>query len=110
MRALEQRLGVRLLARNTGNVAPTTTGEELLRSIGQLFDQIGAAVEALGELRDKPSGTIRIRCTDGQIELCLRPMLGRFLADYPDITLEFYGGYGFALSAFVEALKNRGKS
>ena len=95
MRGLEERLGVRLLARTTRNVAPTEAGERLMRSIAPLFDQIAMEVEALGELRDKPAGTIRITCTDDQIELCLRPMLTRFLKNYPDITLEFYVDYGF---------------
>ncbi|KJH77374.1 MULTISPECIES: LysR family transcriptional regulator [unclassified Pseudomonas] len=95
IRALEQRLGIRLLARTTRNVAPTEAGERLMRSIAPLFDQITAELEALGELRDKPSGTIRISCTDDQIELCVRPMLAEFLTCYPDITLEFYVDYGF---------------
>lgn len=95
IRALEERLGVRLLARTTRNVAPTEAGERLMRSIAPLFDQITAEVEALGELRDKPRGTIRITCTDDQIELCVRPMLAGFLEDYPEVTLEFYVDYGF---------------
>jgi len=95
MRALEERLGVRLLARTTRNVAPTEAGERLMHAIAPLFDQITAEVQALGELRDKPAGRIRITCTDDQIELCLRPMLARFLRDYPDITLELYVDYGF---------------
>ncbi len=95
IRALEERLGIRLLARTTRNVAPTEAGERLMRSIAPLFDQITAEVEALGELRDKPRGTIRVTCTDDQIEMCLRPMLAGFLRDYPDITLEFYVDYGF---------------
>jgi DNA-binding transcriptional LysR family regulator len=95
IRALEERLGMRLLARTTRNVAPTEAGERLMRSIAPLFDQITAEVEALGELRDKPRGTIRITCTDDQIEMCIRPMLAGFLKAYPDITLEFYVDYGF---------------
>ncbi|WP_036165214.1 LysR family transcriptional regulator [Massilia sp. 9096] len=95
MRALEARLGLRLLSRTTRNVAPTEAGERLLRSLAPLFDQIGLEVEALGELRDKPAGTIRITCTDDAIELYLRPRLAQFLADYPDVTLEFMVDYGF---------------
>lgn len=59
-----------------------------MRSIAPLFDQIAAEVEALGELREKPAGTIRITCTDDVIELYLRPVLASFLKNYPDITLE----------------------
>ena len=95
MRAFEERLGVRLLARTTRNVSTTEAGERLLRSIAPLFDQLAAEVEALGELRDKPAGTIRITCTDDSIEMSVRPMLAGFLREYPDITLEFYVDYGF---------------
>jgi DNA-binding transcriptional LysR family regulator len=95
IRALEERLGVRLLARTTRNVAPTEAGDRLMRSIAPLFDQIAAEVEALGELREKPAGTIRITCTDDVIELYLRPVLASFLKNYPDITLELFVDYGF---------------
>jgi DNA-binding transcriptional LysR family regulator len=95
IRALEQRLGVRLLARTTRNVAPTEAGERLMHSIAPLFEQIAAEVEALGELRDKPAGTIRITCSDDAIELYLRPVLAAFLKNYPDITLELFVDYGF---------------
>lgn len=95
IRALEEKLGVRLLARTTRNVSTTEAGERLLSAIGPLFDQIRAEVDALGELRDKPSGTVRVSCTDDHIELYLRPMLAQFVQDYPDITLEFYVDYGF---------------
>lgn len=54
LRGLEERMGLRLLARTTRNVAPTEAGERLMRSIGPLLDQIAAEVEVLGELRDKP--------------------------------------------------------
>lgn len=95
IRALEERLGVRLLARTTRNVAPTEAGERLMRSMAPLFAQISAELEALGELRDKPAGTIRITCTDDTIELYLRPLLAGFLRSYPDITLELCVDYGF---------------
>ena len=95
IRALEERLGVRLLARTTRNVAVTDAGERLMLAIAPLFEQIAAEVEALGALRDKPGGTIRVTCTDDQIELLLRPMLAGFLHDYPDIALELFVDYGF---------------
>lgn len=95
MKALEERLGIRLLARTTRNVSTTEAGDRLMRSIAPLFAQIAAEVDALGELRDKPAGTIRITCTDDIIELCLRPLLAEFLATYPDIRLELFVDYGF---------------
>ena len=75
--------------------AGTEAGDRLLRSIAPLFEQIEAEVDALGELRDKPAGTIRITCTDDIIELYLRPLLVDFLSHYPDIHLELFVDYGF---------------
>lgn len=95
MRALEDRLGIRLLARTTRNVSTTEAGDRLMRSITPLFEQISKEVEALGELRDKPAGTIRVSCTDDAIELCIRPMLSEFLRNFPDVTLELFVDYGF---------------
>lgn len=95
MKSLEERLGIRLLTRTTRNVSPTEAGERLINSLSPLFEMISQEVEALGELRDKPSGTIRISCTDDQIELCLRPKIAKFLEDFPDVTVEMYVDYGF---------------
>ena len=60
VRGLEARLGLRLLSRTTCSVAPTEAGERLLRTVGPRFEEIDAALAALGELREKPAGTIRI--------------------------------------------------
>lgn len=95
IRSLEERLGIRLLTRTTRNVSLTEAGVRLFESISPLFEQINTELEALGELRDKPKGSIRLTCTDDQIQLHLRPMLATFLRDYPDIRLELYVDYGF---------------
>src|SRR5213083_736442 len=60
VRALEERLGLRLLTRTTRSVAPTEAGERLLRNVGPRFDEIDAELSALTELRETPAGTVRI--------------------------------------------------
>lgn len=95
IRNLEEKLGVRLLTRTTRNVSMTEAGVRLFESVAPLFEQIDAELDALGELRDKPKGTLRISCTDDQIELHLRPKLTAFLQEYTDIKLELYVDYGF---------------
>src|SRR4051795_12916175 len=60
IRRLEARLGLRLLTRTTRSVSPTQAGDRLLRTVGPRLDEIASEVAALGELRDKPGGTIRI--------------------------------------------------
>ena len=95
IRLLEERLGIRLLARTTRNVSVTEAGAQLMNAISPLFEQIDTELNALSELRDNPRGTIRLSCTDDQIEIYIRPILNDFLQKYPDITLEVYVDYGF---------------
>ena len=90
LRALEARLGLRLLTRTTRSVAPTEAGERLLRTLGPAFDEIEAALTALGELREKPSGTIRITAAEHAADTVLWPALERLLPAYPDITVEVH--------------------
>src|SRR5882724_5555192 len=94
MRSLEARLGLRLLTRTTRSVAPTEAGERLLHSIGPRFEEIEAELQALGALRDKPSGTIRITTGEHAANEVLLPALERFLPNYPEITVEVVIDYG----------------
>src|SRR3954464_8366618 len=88
IRELEARLGVRLLTRTTRAVSPTEAGQRLLDGISSQFEEIEAQVEALGELRDKPAGTIRITAADYAITHILWPKLRKFLPKYPEIKVE----------------------
>jgi DNA-binding transcriptional LysR family regulator len=88
MRRLETRLGVRLLARTTRSVAPTEAGERLLRTLRPALDEIGAGLEGLASLRDKPAGTIRITTGEHAAETILWPALARLLPAYPEIAVE----------------------
>jgi DNA-binding transcriptional LysR family regulator len=95
MRALEDRLAIRLLTRTTRSVSPTEAGERLLKAIGHRFDDIEAELEALTALRDKPAGTVRITCGDLVLRTILLPKLTPLLREYPDIEIEFDVNYGF---------------
>ncbi len=94
IRGLEERLGLRLLTRTTRSVAPTEAGERLLRAAGPRLEEIEAELAALSELRDKPSGTIRITAHDHAVRAVLWPALARLLPDYPDIKVEIVIDYG----------------
>jgi DNA-binding transcriptional LysR family regulator len=88
IRRLEERLGVRLLTRTTRSVAPTEAGERLIETVRPAFDDIDARLAALGELRDKPAGTIRITSGENAAETLIWPAIARLLPDYPDIKVE----------------------
>lgn len=94
IRQLETRLGIRLLTRTTRSVAPTEAGQRLLEAIGPRFEEIEASIEALSELKDKPSGTIRITATDYAIDAVIWPKLRPLLFAYPDIKVELIIDYG----------------
>jgi DNA-binding transcriptional LysR family regulator len=94
VRGLEERLGLRLLTRTTRSVAPTEAGERLLRAAGPRLDEIEAEMAALADLRDRPSGTIRITAHDHAVRTVLWPALARLLPDYPDINVEVVIDYG----------------
>ncbi|UFX46524.1 LysR family transcriptional regulator [Bradyrhizobium sp. 41S5] len=96
MRALEERLGVRLLTRTTRSVAPTEAGERLLQGIGPRFEEIEAELTALNALREKPAGTIRINAGEHAAETILWPALENFLPRYPDIKVELAVDNGLA--------------
>ena len=88
IRRLEERLGVRLLTRTTRSVALTEAGERLMETLRPAFDEIAARLDALGDLRDKPAGTLRITTSQNAAETLLWPALARLLPDYPDIRVE----------------------
>lgn len=94
MRELEERLGMRLLTRTTRRVAPTEAGERLVQTLGPRFEEIEVELAALGELRDKPAGNIRITATEYAADAILLPKLAKLLRDYPDIKVEITVDYG----------------
>ena len=94
MRALEERIGMRLLARTTRGAAPTEAGERLLSRLAPHYEGIESELAAISELRGKPSGTIRITTHDHAASTILWPKLSKLLPEYPDIRLEINIGYG----------------
>lgn len=95
IRGLEERLGIRLLNRTTRTVVPTEAGERLLQSVGALFDGVEAELANLSELRDKPSGTIRITTSAHAAKTILEPALLPLLKSYPDLKVELSADAGF---------------
>src|SRR5881396_2165766 len=81
MRTLEERLGLRLLARTTRSVAPTDAGERLLA-------QLRPALHEVGQLRAKPAGTVRLIASPMAVAMVVWPKLARFVRDYPEVVLD----------------------
>jgi len=94
MRQLEERLGVRLLARTTRSVSPTEAGEHLLRVIAPRFEEINAELALLSKFRDKPAGKLRITAGEHAAISVLQPVLAKILPAHPDIQIEVIVDYG----------------
>jgi DNA-binding transcriptional LysR family regulator len=88
MRKLEGRLGLRLLTRTTRKVSTTEAGARLLQAVRPAIDQIDRQLANLDELRDRPSGTIRITAPEHAAQTVLWPAIDRFMTDYPDVQIE----------------------
>jgi DNA-binding transcriptional LysR family regulator len=93
VRALEARLGVRLLTRTTRSVSPTEAGERLLQNVAPRLEEIEAEIAAVSDLGDKPAGTVRITAIDHVIEQVLWPRIAPLLPQYPDLRVEFSADY-----------------
>lgn len=88
VRRLEAAIGLKLLTRNTRNVAPTQAGEQLIATLRPAFDEIDARLAALSALRERPSGRLRITTRRHAAETILWPAVSRMLQDHPDLSME----------------------
>jgi DNA-binding transcriptional LysR family regulator len=88
VRALEERIGVRLLHRNTRRVSLTEAGDRLFQRVRPAVQELAAAIGQTSELRVRPAGIVRIHCFRTAAELFLRPLLRSFHDAYPDVVLD----------------------
>jgi DNA-binding transcriptional LysR family regulator len=88
MRDLEEEIGVRLLSRTTRSVAPTVPGEHLLKRVQPAFTEIREALGQVSGSRNKPGGRVRLLAPRLAVKTVLARTIGRFVRDYPDVTLE----------------------
>lgn len=114
IRALEERLGIRLLQRTTRSVALTEAGERLLLRIRPALDELDAALRDVGHFRDRPAGLVRVRCLRLAFRTYVERILAAFHDAYPEITLDILvddavvdlvaGGFdvGFTLGEVLE--------
>ncbi|GAB2180229.1 LysR family transcriptional regulator [Denitratisoma sp. agr-D3] len=88
VRALEERLQSRLLNRTTRSVALSEAGERFMAKVGPALADLLEAQESLRELRDRPSGLLRINLSRAAFTAVIRPRLGEFHRLYPELGLE----------------------
>lgn len=95
LRALETRVGVRLLNRSTRSVAPTEAGERLLAQFAPALQGIADALDQVNAFRQTPLGTLRINAPRIACEQVLGPLVTRFLAAHPGMRAELVADDAF---------------
>lgn len=88
IRLLEERVGVRLLQRTTRSVGLTEAGERFVSRLKPALEGVKEAYESIGELRDRPTGVLRLDIPRVGYDHVLEPILASFLETYPEIELE----------------------
>ena len=86
--ALEQRLGVQLIARTTRRLAITEAGKSYLARMSAVLEEMANADAELSARGDRPQGLLRISLPRTYGRLWLAPLLPRFMAAYPEVQLD----------------------
>jgi len=90
IRALEERLGVRLLHRTTRSVSPTEAGFRLLENLQPALASLDEALDSVAAFQGSGnvSGTVRINAPPLGVAILIRDVLPRMAERFPDVTLD----------------------
>ena len=112
--ALEARLGARLLNRTTRRVAPTDIGLAYYDRARRVLHDAGDADALVIAMQSAPSGLLRLSVAADFGANLLAPILGQFMQDYPEITVNMVMNHryvemiseGFDMAIRVGALED----
>lgn len=88
LRAVEERLDIRLVNRTTRSVSLTEAGQRLFDRVQPAFRDIGDAIDDLNQYRGAPMGALRINASPTAARLVLMPLVADFLRQHPAISVE----------------------
>ena len=88
LRALEARLGIRLLNRTTRSVEPTEAGKHLYARLSGVIADLDQALDEVNGFRDTVRGALRLNVPRPAARMLLAPLLGGFLKAHPHVTVE----------------------
>lgn len=87
IRALEERLGVRLLHRTTRTVSPTDAGRAFVERCASVLDEIEAAERAVSAMQDSPRGTLRLSAPVSFGTRFIAPAVAAFMVRHPELSV-----------------------
>ena len=86
IKALEERLGVRLLNRNTRSVKPTEVGEAYYERCLDLLKRFEVADDYVQSMQAAPRGVLRLNVSLPLIDL-VTPVVAAYTEQYPEVSV-----------------------
>ncbi|WP_342052653.1 MULTISPECIES: LysR family transcriptional regulator [unclassified Cupriavidus] len=88
VRTLEAQLGARLFNRTTRSVSLTEAGSAFMDRVAPLLEELQLAMHDVSVASNVSMGTLRLNIPSTASRLIIEPLLGRFLAAHPNISLD----------------------
>lgn len=99
IRLLEDELGIPIFARNGKQLTEITPAGKLIVALaGEILDKAENIKRIAEEYRDEQCGTLAIATTHTQARYALPPVVKRFMARYPRVTLTMHQGTPMQIS------------
>jgi len=93
---LEDHLGCLLFQRTTRSLTLTDDGRLFYGQALATIEAVASAESAVGRRKGKPSGVLKLACAAVMGRLHIAPRLPRFLARYPEVSVDLAMSDGFA--------------
>jgi len=114
VKALEERLGARLLNRTTRKVSLTEVGRAYYERCTRLLADIEEAEHAVSDLQAAPRGDLRVNATPSFGMMQLAPAIADFTGRFPEVSVELmltdrivdFVDEGFDLAVRVEPMRD----
>jgi DNA-binding transcriptional LysR family regulator len=88
VRALEDRLGARLLNRTTRKVATTDIGASFYERCRRILDELGDAESAVTDLQTTPRGTLRVTAPGAFGITYVAPAMAQFMVEHDELVVD----------------------
>lgn len=99
IRLLEDELGVEIFARSGKHLTHITpAGEAILKAAGEVLRKVEGIKQVAQEFSDERKGALSIATTHTQARYALPPVIRRFMASYPDVSLHMHQGTPLQIS------------
>lgn len=103
LKALEHRVGTRLLDRSKSGTTATDAGRALVRQAHRVLAELDSLHVEMAAFGRGLRGTVRLLCNTAAMSEVLPPRLGHFLVEHPDIDVELKE---LSSDAVLEALRH----